>query len=267
VQPDASAVRDDVMEQTAALRVADVSVSFGGIRALTQVTFTVPPGVVHGLIGPNGAGKTTLFDVISGLRTPSEGSLHLAGVDVTRTSATERARLGLRRTFQRVQLFGRLSVADNLLIALEHHGGGGGLVGDVLALPGRRRRERERRARVADVAKMCGLSAVLDRPAGSLPVALARQVELGRALVDGPSVLLLDEPTSGLDDAETARLGELISTLSSEHRCAVVLVEHNVQFVMDHCSRITFMRLGRVVVDGSPAEIRGNLDVQNTYLG
>jgi branched-chain amino acid transport system ATP-binding protein len=251
----------------AALAVEHVSVSFGGVRALNDITFQVPPGMVHGLIGPNGAGKTTLFDVVSGIRRPSEGSLQLCGTDVTGTSATARARLGLRRTFQRVQLFNRLSVADNLLVALEYHGGGGGLAADVLALPSRRRLERQRRDRVAEVAEMCGLTPVLDRPAGSLPVAMARQVELGRALVDRPKVLLLDEPTSGLDDAETHRLGDLISLLSYDHQCAVILVEHNVRFVMDHSTRITFLSLGRVVVEGTPAEIRDNAEVQNSYLG
>jgi len=249
------------------LTVEDVSVVFGGVRALSEVSFSAPTGVVHGLIGPNGAGKTTLFDVVSGLRLPNSGSVRLRGQDVTNMTATARARLGLRRTFQRVQVFGRLSVSDNLLVALEYHGGGGGLVGDVLALPARRRRERERRARVAEVAEMCGLVDVLDRPAGSLPVALARQVELGRALVDQPEVLLLDEPTSGLDETETERLGTLIRRLSDEHSCAVVLVEHNVQFVMDHCRRITFLSLGRVLAEGTPDEIRANPDVQAAYLG
>ena len=140
-------------------------------------------------------------------------------------------------------------------------------MGDMLALPSRRRRERERRGRVAEVAEMCGLTDVLDRPAGSLPVALARQVELGRALVDKPEVLLLDEPTSGLDETETERLGSLIRRLSDDGSCAVVLVEHNVQFVMDHCRRITFLSLGRVLAEGTPDEIRANVDVKAAYLG
>jgi branched-chain amino acid transport system ATP-binding protein len=250
-----------------ALSLSGVSVRFGGIKALTDVSLTVPEAGIHGLIGPNGAGKTTLFDVISGLRVPNSGRIALGTTDITRASATRRARLGLRRTFQRVQLFGRLSVADNLLVALEHHGGGGGLIGDVLALPGRRRREHERRERVAEVAELCGLTAVLDRPAGSLSVALARQVELGRALVDQPTVLLLDEPTSGLDDEETARLGRLITGVSDDHRCAIVLVEHNVQFVMDHCRYISFLNLGRVLATGTPGEVRANPEVQQAYLG
>jgi branched-chain amino acid transport system ATP-binding protein len=249
------------------IEVEGVTVRFGGVRALNGVTFSVPNGVVHGLIGPNGAGKTTLFDAVSGLRFPNEGTIRLRGTDVTTMSATARARLGLRRTFQRVQVFGRLTVADNLLMALEYHGGGGGLMGDFLSLPARRKHERERRVRVAEVAEQCGLTDVLDRPAGSLPVALARQVELGRALVDRPGVLLLDEPTSGLDDGETERLGSLIREISSEHSCAVVLVEHHVQFVMDHCSRISFLSLGKVVAEGTPAEIRANPDVQAAYLG
>ncbi|MBI4259651.1 MAG: ABC transporter ATP-binding protein [Actinobacteria bacterium] len=250
-----------------ALSVQGISVHFGGILALRGVSFEVPPGSIRGLIGPNGAGKTTLFDVISGIRQPDEGSVLLSGDNVTAQSPVRRARRGLRRTFQRVQVFGRLSVADNLLVALEYHGGGGGLLADFLALPARKRLERERRLRVAEVAELCGLTYVLDRPAGSLPFGLARQVELGRALVDLPSVLLLDEPTSGLDEAETRRLGDLIRTLSAEHSCAIVLVEHNVQFVMDHCGQITFLSLGRVLAEGTPEEIRADPDVRAVYLG
>ncbi len=225
------------------------------------------PGSIHGLIGPNGAGKTTLFDVVSGVRAPDTGRVVLGGVDVTRWSSSRRARAGLRRTFQRVQVFGRLSVADNLLVALEHHGGGGGLPADVVAWPGRRHLEHERRERVAEVAELCGLAAVLDRPAGTLPVALARQVELGRALVDEPTVLLLDEPTSGLDDAESARLGGLIDRVARERRCAIVVVEHNVPFVMQHCATVTALDLGRVIAEGPAAEVQDDPAVQSAYFG
>ncbi|MGE0141005.1 MAG: ABC transporter ATP-binding protein [Ilumatobacteraceae bacterium] len=255
-----------VVEAQPVLALDDIVVQFGGIRAVDGASMRVRPGTVRGLIGPNGAGKTTLFDVISGLRRPNSGTVQMSGTDVTAWSPTKRARHGVRRTFQRVQVFGRLSVADNLLVALEHHGGGGGLPADFLAWPPRRRHERERRERAAEMAEMCGLSAVIDQPAASLPIGLARQVELARALIDRPKLLLLDEPTSGLDETEWLRLGGLIRQVSNEHSCAIVLVEHNVPFVMDHCEQITVLELGRVIADGSPDEVRADPAVRAAYF-
>ena len=183
------------------LALEGVSVHFGGIAALTGVDLAVDAGDVCGLIGPNGAGKTTLFDVVSGRAHSrrADGSCSTAAT-ITRWPAARRARGGLRRTFQRVQTYGWLSVEDNVLAALEWRGGGGGLAADLVGFPTRRRIERERRERVADVLDLCGLTAVADEPVGSLPIGLARMVELARAIVDPPRVLLLDEPTSGLGE-------------------------------------------------------------------
>jgi ABC-type branched-subunit amino acid transport system ATPase component len=251
----------------AALAMEGVSVRFGGIRALDGVSFAVAAGEVVGLIGPNGAGKTTLFDAISGVRIPDEGRVFLGGRDVTKASAVARARWGLRRTFQRVQTFGWLSVEDNVLAATEWEGGGGGIAADLVAFPTRRRREQARRARVDDVIARCGLEAVRHESAGSLPIGLARMVEVARALVAEPKVLMLDEPTSGLDHAEVARLGEQIQALRGEGECAVVLVEHDVGFVMEQSDRIVVLDLGRVLAAGSPAEIQANPAVRAAYLG
>ncbi|MGD9996417.1 MAG: ABC transporter ATP-binding protein [Ilumatobacteraceae bacterium] len=248
------------------LELSDISVRFGGIAALSKVSIRVAAGSIHGVMGPNGAGKTTLFDVVSGVRRPSSGTVRLGDDDITRWSTVRRARHGMRRTFQRVQVFGRLSVADNLLLALEHHGGGGGFVADFVRWPPRRAIEQQRRARVTEVANRCGLTHVLDRKAGSLPIGVARQVELARALIDEPRVLLLDEPTSGLDEDETARLSSLIRLASDEGRCAVVLVEHDVHFMMTHCAQITVLDLGQVIADGVPAAIQEDPAVRAAYL-
>ena len=250
-----------------ALRLSGISVRFGGIAALDDVSLEVGVGEVRGLIGPNGAGKTTLFDVISGVRAPDAGRVELNGHDVTHRSAVQRARWGLRRTFQRVQTFGWLSVEDNVLTALEWRGGGGGPLADLVAFPTRRQRERSRRDRVRQVLAQCGLDKVRDEMASALPIGLGRMMELARAIVDPPRVLLLDEPTSGLDEAESARLGDRIQAIRHEEACAVLLVEHDVGFVMRQCDRIVVLDLGQVLAVGEPHEIQANAAVRAAYLG
>jgi branched-chain amino acid transport system ATP-binding protein len=244
-----------------------ISVRFGGIVALGNVSFEARAGEVLGIIGPNGAGKTTLFDVISGVRAPNEGRVRLDGADVTNRSSSWRARRGLRRTFQRVQTFGWLSVEDNVLAALEWQRGGGGFLADMTAFPTRKRRERARRARAEEVMDRCGLLPVRDELAGSLPIGVARMVEFARAIVDTPKVLLLDEPASGLDETEIERLGAQIQAVRSETNCAVLLVEHNAGFVMEQSNRIVVLSLGSVLASGLPEEIQQNQEVRDAYLG
>jgi ABC-type branched-subunit amino acid transport system ATPase component len=249
------------------LHLEGITVRFGGIFALADVDLDVATGEVLGLIGPNGAGKTTLFDVISGIRTPNDGRVVLGGSDVTNRSATERARRGLRRTFQRVQAFGWLTVEDNVLAALESRGGGGGFVADLVYFPTRRRLEKERRARVDEVLERCGLTAVRTELAGSLPIGIARMVEFARAIIDPPTLLLLDEPASGLDETEIERLGVQIQAVRDETGCAVLLVEHNAGFVMEQSDRVVVLNLGSVLASGLPDEIQRNPAVREAYLG
>jgi branched-chain amino acid transport system ATP-binding protein len=251
----------------AVLRLSDIVVRFGGITALGGVSIDVAANEVVGVIGPNGAGKTTLFDVVSGIRRPNSGNVELDQQGVTTLAATERARRGLRRTFQRVQTFGWLSVEDNVLAALEWHGGGGGFAADLVAFPTRRRRERARRAQVEAVLDQCGLLPVRRELAGSLPIGVARMVELARAIVDEPKVLLLDEPASGLDATEVGRLGEIIQSVRSETHCAVLLVEHDAGFVMEQSDRVVVLHLGTVLAEGTPDEVQSNPAVRDAYLG
>jgi branched-chain amino acid transport system ATP-binding protein len=249
-----------------ALDAQGVTQRFGGITAVDDVSLQVSAGSVHGLIGPNGAGKTTLFDCVAGVQKAVSGRIVLDGVDVTRESAVERARRGLRRTFQRQQVFGWLSVEDNVLLALEWHSGGGGMIGDLLRFPSRRRLERSRRERAEKTLDLCGLDAIRDEPAGGLSIGELRRVELARAIVDDPRVLLLDEPTSGLEEAEIDQLGEIILTLRDQARCGVLLIEHHIPFVMRYSDVVSVLDLGRLIAHGTPDEIMANEAVREAYL-
>jgi branched-chain amino acid transport system ATP-binding protein len=239
-----------------AIGLRGVSVQFGGIVALSAVTLEVFPGEVVGLIGPNGAGKTTILDVLSGLRRPSSGSVILDDTNITKRAALWRARRGVRRTFQRQQVFAGLSVEENVAVALEWG-----------RLKVSRVNYRARVARVDECLEMCGLGELRREPAGRLSIGHARQLELARAVADRPRVLLLDEPTSGLEEDESRKLGVVVDNLRGEGICAVVLVEHDVSFVMELCDRVVALSLGSIIVDGPPDVVRRNPEVISAYLG
>jgi len=252
---------------SALLSLTRVSKRFRGLVAVDAVSFDVPEGVIFAVIGPNGAGKTTLFDALSGVTRMAAGRVLLNGQDVTRVSVAGRARMGLRRTFQRQQTFGWLSVEDNMLVAMEWKGGGGGVFGDAVRWPARVRFEVRRRQRVQEILEVCGMGARRDAPIGSLSIGESRLVEIGRAIVDEPTVLLLDEPTSGLQEAEVDRVAVLIRQIVAETGCAVGLVEHDVGFVMAACDEITVLNLGSIIANGTPASIRQSAIVMEAYLG
>ncbi|WP_040801394.1 ABC transporter ATP-binding protein [Nocardia higoensis] len=231
------------------LHVDDVTVVFGGNRALDGAGLHAERGAVTGLIGPNGAGKSTLFDVVSGLRKPTTGRVVLDGRDVTRLNPTKRAKRGLARTFQRLELFGRLSVRDNLRVAAE--------LG-----PQRRRAD----AIVADIIDRLDLHAVADSTTDTLPTGLARLVEVARAIAARPGLLLLDEPAAGQDHTETARFAELLRSLAHEGT-AVLLVEHDMDLVMNVCDEVFVLDLGKVIASGPPSVIRTDETVLAAYLG
>jgi branched-chain amino acid transport system ATP-binding protein len=230
-----------------------VSVSFGGVSALTDVDLSVDAGSVTGLIGPNGAGKTTLFNVVSGLQVPDTGVVVLDDEEITDLKPYQRARLGIGRTFQRLEIFGSMTVRDNIRVAAEILKDWNRDAPDPLA--------------VADeVIDRIGLGPVARTRADECSTGMARLVELGRALAARPRVLLLDEPSSGLDEAETDELAALLEALASDG-LAVLLVEHDVDLVMRACRTIHVLDFGRILAVGTAAEIQRSSVVQAAYLG
>jgi branched-chain amino acid transport system ATP-binding protein len=238
--------------------VRDVSVRFGGVAALSDVSVDVYAGTVTGLIGPNGAGKTTLFNVVSGLQRPDRGHVRIAGRDVTGLGPHRRARLGLARTFQRLELFSHLTSEDNVRVGIE--------AGRRLPWSPRRRQGRVPVTSARSLLHRVGVGETANHPVNALPTGSARLVELARALAIDPRVLLLDEPCSGLDDAESEGLGRLLRELAAEGR-AVLLVEHDMNLVLDICDRVYVLDFGEIIAAGTPAEVRAHPAVQAAYLG
>jgi branched-chain amino acid transport system ATP-binding protein len=240
--------------KVAQLEVAGAEVRFGGVHALRGVDLVVDAGMVTGLIGPNGAGKTTLFNAICGLQSLQAGRISLDGASMEHLRPHKRARLGIARTFQRLEVFGSLSVRENVLAAAEI----------------RRRWSHDRTrsaAAVADgVLARVGLAPLADRAADTLPTGQARLLELARALATQPKLLLLDEPSSGLSDAESDELGDLLGLLAGGGM-GVLLVEHDMGLVMRICARINVLDFGAILMMGPPSAVQADERVQAAYLG
>jgi branched-chain amino acid transport system ATP-binding protein len=237
------------------LEVAGVSMSFGGAQVLSDVSLSVTVGGVTGLIGPNGAGKTTLFNVVSGLLEPKAGHVVIDGHDVTKAGPAVRARRGLSRTYQRLELFTSLSVRDNIRVA-----------GEIRNTWGRRGRI-DVAAETNRIIELVGLGDVAEREVIELPTARARVVEVARALMTQPKVLLLDEPASGQTEEETVVFGLLLRQLVDERGLAICLVEHDVGLVMDTCELIYVLDYGEIIAKGTPQEVRDDPAVVTAYLG
>jgi branched-chain amino acid transport system ATP-binding protein len=233
----------------ALLEVQDVHVRFGGVVAVNGATFDVAESSVIGLMGPNGAGKTTLFNVITGLQAPTHGTVRFDGRDITRMHPRQRALAGIGRTFQRLEVFGSLSVADNIRVAAEMRG---------VDHPGRVRDE---------LLERVGLQAFADVTADSVPTGIARLTELARALACSPRLLLLDEPSSGLSESETDDFAVLVRSLANDDGRSVLIVEHDVELVLGLCSTVHVLDFGAIIATGTPETIRADKRVQDAYLG
>jgi ABC-type branched-subunit amino acid transport system ATPase component len=250
----------------ALLEVQDVTVRFGGLAALDAVNVTVHPGEIVSIIGPNGAGKTTMFNVISGLQQPATGAVRFQERDITRAQPHVRARRGMGRTFQRVQLFGQLSVLDNVLLGAEGTGPSR-MVGSLLRTPGVIRSERQARAKAREILQVVGIEEHGDRQARKLPLGLLRRVELARALASSPLLLLLDEPASGMDEHESRDFAELVHELRPLFGLSILVVEHDMKVVNRISDFIYVLDFGRVIASGVPAEVARNELVLSAYLG
>ncbi len=236
-----------------ALEVQQVTVQFGGHKVLDSASLAAEAGKITGLIGPNGAGKTTMFNVITGLVSPVSGQIRIDGKDATGMRLHRRARIGLARTFQQLELFTMLSVRENIRVGAD--------------IRRRWSKDRSDAAAVTEaIIDRVGLRAVADDRVTGLPTGQGRLVELGRALACQPSVLLLDEPASGQDDVETARFGALLRQLADEGT-AVVLVEHDMALVMKVCDHVHVLDLGRMIAQGDPATVQADAAVLDAYLG
>jgi ABC-type branched-subunit amino acid transport system ATPase component len=246
------------------LDVQDLKVAFGGLVAVDGLALHAPSGRITGLIGPNGAGKTTTFNACSGLVTPAEGIIRLDGQDITGLSTAHRARLGIGRTFQQMELFDSLSVMENVAIGSEAPMAGANPITQVFSKSSDRASiEGAARAAIA----LCGIDELAEVTAGSLSTGQRRLVELARCLAGPFRILLLDEPSSGLDRQETEHFGRILQRVVDERGVGILLVEHDMSLVMEICHHIYVLDFGVPIFEGSPAEVAASPLVQAAYLG
>ena len=251
---------------TALLDIAGVSKRYGGVLALDGVTFRVERGRIKGLIGPNGAGKTSLFNCVCGVLRVDAGHIRYAGRDLSGLRPHRRARMGIARTFQTLELFRELTVLENLMVPVDARSPRG-MVADALRLPAARFEEHRADERARALLHFLGIADVAGVPGGDLPIGIQRRVELGRALALRPTLLLLDEPAAGLDSRETADLAGVLSRIRERFGTTMLLVDHDMSLVMRVCDDIAVLDYGRLIAEGPPERIREDPTVVRAYLG
>lgn len=243
-----------------------ITIRFGGLVAVNDVSFAIPPRSIISLIGPNGAGKTTFFNVITGLYEPTEGAVFLEGRDITAVKPHERAAMGLARTFQNIRLFGLMTAEENVLVAMHPHLRAG-VLSTIFRTPKQRKEEREARDIARSLLEYAGIGKVEGELARNLSYGDQRRLEIARALALQPKVLLLDEPTAGMNPQESARFNDFVHRVRDDVGLSVLLIEHDMSVIMRISERITVLDGGVKIAEGTPDEIRSNERVIEAYLG
>jgi branched-chain amino acid transport system ATP-binding protein len=247
------------------LELANVSKRFGGLAAVSDVSFSVREGEVLGLIGPNGAGKTTLFNLITSIFPPTGGRILFRGEAIGGGKPHSATRKGISRTFQNIRLFPRMTARENVMVG-RHARSRAGIWGSVLRTGGQRAEEARILEKTGELLALMGLSGSEELPAGKLPYGRQRRLEIARALAADPRLLLLDEPAAGMNESETREIHDLILTIRALG-VTVLLIEHDMSLVMQVCDRLVVLNFGQKIAEGTPGEIRGNPEVVEAYLG
>ena len=254
------------MDNMYALQIQNVTKCFGGITASKDICFQVPEGTLYGVIGPNGAGKTTLFNMITGVYAPTNGEILYYGRSIVGKSTYEIANMGIKRTFQNIRLFSDLSVFDNVLTACQNDISYN-LLDGLLRTKCCREQEALCKKRCIEVLEQVGLEQYAGQRAGNLPYGSQRRLEIARALVTSPRILLLDEPAAGMNEDESAQLTQFIQNLHINRDITIIIIDHHMDVIMNLCSRISVINFGMLLAEGTPEEIQGNQEVIEAYLG
>jgi branched-chain amino acid transport system ATP-binding protein len=248
------------------LKVDSLTMKFGGLTALHDVSFTVDQGSIHGIIGPNGSGKTTLFNVINGIYKPTSGKVFFLDREITGLAPNEISKAGISRTFQLLRIFPSMSVLDNLIVAQGNHEKGG-LVDAVFSTPRMRKEYREMTEKAFDMLKVIGLEKKAQNLADSISIGQRRMLQLAIGVIGSPQLLLLDECAAGLDPANIDKLIRLLRMFKEEYGITILMIEHIMNVVMNICEKLTVLDYGEKIFEGAPIEVQNNEKVIEAYLG